>query len=491
VRLDIQTIPPDTADADLLTFPVAEDVALAGALARADRALGGRLAERVRDTGFKGKPGEVLAHPVSPGVLPARCVVLVGMGGRPRGRDVEPWRRYGAVARGEARRQGAKRVACVVGAGRGTGALTAVADGFLLAGYRFDRYKSDGERRPDPERLTLLAPARVAGAARDLERVQVVASEVFRVRDLVNEPARVKTPSYLAEVAVKIGRECKLGVEVWRGRRLETAKLAGLLAVARGSLEPPCFIVMRYRPRGRPRKRVALVGKGLTFDSGGLSLKPAKSMETMKLDMAGGATVMCVLAAIARLGPRVEVTGYVPATENLPGARAQKPGDVIRYMNGKTVEVLNTDAEGRLILGDALALASREKPDVIIDIATLTGACVVALGPQVAGIMGNDQALIDRLIGCGREAGEPLWQLPLVKDYREDIKSNVADIKNVGGGSAGTITAALFLQEFVDGPAWAHLDIAGPAFAEKDLPYTPKGGTGFGIRTLVNFLTGL
>ncbi len=490
MRVQIQTTPPDTVPADLVTFPVTEGAALTGPLARMDRALGGRLAERVGDTGFKGKPGDLLIHPLPAGVLVGRCLALVGVGSRPRG-DVEPWRRYGAAVRGEARRQGAKRVACVVGAIRGTSALTAVANGFLLAGYRFDRYKSDGERRPEPESLTLLATGSVAGAARELERVQVVANEVFRVRDLVNEPARVKTPSYLAEVATRIGRECKLGVEVWRGRRLETAKLAGLLAVARGSHEPPCFIIMRYRPRGRPRKRVALVGKGLTFDSGGLSLKPAKSMETMKLDMAGGATVMGVMAAIARLAPRVEVTGYVPATENLPGGGAQKPGDVIRYMNGKTVEVLNTDAEGRLILGDALALASRGKPDLIIDLATLTGACVVALGPQVAGIMGNDQALVDRLIACGKEAGEPLWQLPLVKEYREDIKSSVADLKNVGGGSAGTITAALFLQEFVDGPAWAHLDIAGPAFAEKDFPYTPKGGTGFGIRTLVSFLTTL
>ncbi len=490
MKLQVETTNPDEVTADLVAFPVTDGAGLTGALARIDRRLGGRLGERVRDAGFKGKAGDLLSHPVPTGALGCRCIVLVGQGSRP-GVDTEPWRRYGAAVRGEARRQGARSVASVVGAGRGSSAATAVAEGFLLAGYRFDRYKSEAERRPDPEVLTLLSPTKLAGVARDLARVETVTREVFRVRDLVNEPAKVTTPSYLADVATTIGRDSGLRVDVWRGKRLETAKLAGLLAVAAGSHEPPVFITLRYRPSGRPRKRVALVGKGLTFDSGGLSLKPAKSMETMKLDMAGGATVIGVMAAIARLAPRVEVTGYVPATENLPGNRAQKPGDVIRYMNGKTVEVLNTDAEGRLILADALALASREKPDVIIDLATLTGACVVALGPQVAGIMGSEQALVNRLIACGRETGEALWQLPLVREYRDDIKSAVADIKNTGGAAAGTITAALFLQEFVDGPAWAHLDIAGPAFAEKDLPYTPKGGTGFGVRTLVNYLTSL
>lgn len=491
MRLQVQQTTPETVTADLLAFPVAEGAALAGRVRRIDRALGGRLAERIRDGGFKGKAGDVLVHPIPPGALPSRCLMLVGMG-KVDGRNAgEPWRRYGAAVRGEARRQGARRVACVMGGGRGTGVLTATAEGFLLAGYRFDRYKSDADDRPEPESLMLIPPTRLPAAARDLERVEVVTGEIFRVRDLVNEPAKVKTPSYLANVASKLGRECGLDVEVWRGRRLETAKLAGLLAVAQGSHEPPRFIVLRYRPRGRPRKRVALVGKGLTFDSGGLSLKTPKSMETMKLDMAGGATVIGVMAAVGRLKPRVEVTGYVPATENLPGGGAQKPGDIIRYMNGKTVEVLNTDAEGRLILADALALASRGKPDVIIDLATLTGACVVALGPQVAGIMGNDQKLVDQLIASGREVGELLWQLPLLKEYRDDIKSTIADVKNVGAQYAGTITAALFLQEFVEGAAWAHLDIAGPAFAEKDLAYTPKGGTGFGIRTLVNFLGAL
>jgi len=232
-----------------------------------------------------------------------------------------------------------------------------------------------------------------------------------------------------------------------------------------------------------------LIGKGITFDSGGLSLKPAKSMETMKLDMAGGAAVIASMSCLPKLNLDVEVTGYVPTTDNLPGHNAQKPGDVIRYLNGKTIEVLNTDAEGRLILADALALAAQQKPDSMINLATLTGACMVALGTQVAGIFSNHQALADDLIRCGRESGEKLWQLPLVKEYREMIKSSVADMKNIGGAHGGAITAALILQEFVGSTPWAHLDIAGPSFAESDSALCPKGGTGFGVRTLVKFLS--
>jgi leucyl aminopeptidase len=248
---------------------------------------------------------------------------------------------------------------------------------------------------------------------------------------------------------------------------------------------------MRYRPAGRARKKIALVGKGITFDSGGLSLKPSKSMETMKLDMAGGAAIIATMSRLPHLRPDVEVTGYVPTTDNLPGANAQKPGDVIRYLNGKTIEVLNTDAEGRLILADALALAARQRPDYLINLATLTGACMVALGSGVAGLFSNNQELADRLLKSSEDAGEKLWRLPLVKEYREMIKSSVADMKNIGGAHGGAIVAALILQEFVADVPWAHLDIAGPAFAESDQAICPKGGTGFGVRTLLNFISTL
>ncbi len=254
--------------------------------------------------------------------------------------------------------------------------------------------------------------------------------------------------------------------------------------------EEPRFITLRYKGKAA-RRRIALVGKGISFDSGGLSLKPAKSMETMKYDMAGGAAVLSATAAAAALALPVDVTAYVPLTENMPGGRAQKPGDVIRFANDKTVEVLNTDAEGRLVLADALVLASRAKPDVIVDLATLTGAVRVALGGAYAAVMGTDQALVDALLGAGIRSGELLWQLPLVREYRDDLKSPIADLRNVGGGDAGTIIAGLFLAEFVDGVPWAHLDIATTAFAEKEAALGPRGATGYGVRLLVEYLRSL
>jgi leucyl aminopeptidase len=314
---------------------------------------------------------------------------------------------------------------------------------------------------------------------------------VFIARDLVNEPPSVATARFLGERAQRYCRGRGLTVEVWNKKKIESMKLAGLLAVNRGSLEEPRFIRIHYKPAGKPKKKVALIGKGITFDSGGLSLKPSKSMETMKLDMAGGAAVIATMSCLPRLGLNVEVTGYVPTTDNLPGHNAQKPGDIICYLNGKTIEVLNTDAEGRLILADALALAAQQKPDYMINLATLTGACMTALGTQVGGLFSNSQPLADHLLRCSRDTGEKLWQLPLVKEYKELIRSSVADMKNIGGAHGGAITAALILQEFVGNTPWAHLDIAGPAFAESDNALGPKGGTGFGVRTLVKFLSTL
>jgi leucyl aminopeptidase len=332
------------------------------------------------------------------------------------------------------------------------------------------------------------SPPKPAEWKKTLADVDAVTSLVAAARDVVNEPPSIATPAFLARHAERLAVETPgLKVQVWSGRRLEREGLAGLLAVARGSHEEPRFIQLRHAAPGAAM-RVALVGKGITFDSGGLSLKPAKSMETMKYDMAGAAAVLSAVAAAARLGLAIDVTAYAPATENLPGHRAQKPGDVIKFMNGKTAEVLNTDAEGRLILADALALAAKAKPDVIVDLATLTGAARVALGSLYACVLGNHQPTVDALLAAGRAVGEPLWQLPLVKEYKDDIRSAVADVKNVGGGDAGTITAALFLEEFVGDARWAHLDIAGPAFAEKELPLAGKGATGFGDRLLVEWL---
>ena len=436
---------------------------------------------------FQGREGQVLTLPLAD---PApRTLCLVGLGDAERD-DLDAWRRAAGRARSAAGVLGSRRVAMVADRRASDAAhLVALVEGFRLAGYRFARYKTAADAPPPIDEIILVAaaPPSRQTLAPAWERLDATLAGVETARDLVNEPAAVKTPTHLASVAERIGKEAGIEVEVWTPARIAAERLAGLVAVARGSDEEPRFLRMRYRGAGA-RRRVALVGKGITFDSGGLSLKPAKSMETMKTDMAGGAAVLGVMAALGRLRPAIEVEGLVPATENLPGGKAQKPGDVLRFRNGKTVEVLNTDAEGRLVVADALILAAARKPDAIIDLATLTGACVVALGPQVAGILGNHQPLIDRLIALGRETGEPLWQLPLVQEYRDELKSTVADLKNIGGGHAGSITAALFLQEFVGAAPWAHLDIAGPAFTQKDLPYSPAGGTGFGVRTVLRYL---
>jgi leucyl aminopeptidase len=372
-------------------------------------------------------------------------------------------------------------------------AAGAWVEGALLASYQFNKYRSNSRAPAELKTVTLFRSGlkKTAAMQKSVDSAQAIMPAIFLARDLVNESPSVATARFLGAQAQAHCRGRGLTVEVWNKRKIEAMKLAGLLAVNRGSLEEPRFIKIHYQPARKARKKVALIGKGITFDSGGLSLKPAKSMETMKLDMAGGAAVIATMSCLPKLALDIEVTGYVPTTDNLPGHNAQKPGDVIRYRNGKTIEVLNTDAEGRLILADALALAAEQKPDYMVNLATLTGACMTALGTQVGGIFSNNQPLADKLMRSSQEAGEKLWQLPLVKEYKELIKSSVADMKNIGGAHGGAITAALILQEFVGDIAWAHLDIAGPAFAESDNALCPKGGTGFGVRTLSKFLTTL
>jgi leucyl aminopeptidase len=470
------------ARGDLLLVPVHEG-AVKRALGGLDRRTAAAIERRMRAGAFRGRADEVLAHHGDV------AVALVGLG-TPKEDRTQAWRRAGGRGRQEAERQRAARVTALVGeAAQRPDLLAAFVEGFQLAGYRFVRYQSEPNGRARVQRLALRAEDALerADVRRALARVDAVVPEVFRARDLVNEPPSVATPRFLAEQAEALGRDLPgLRVEVWAPARIAKEGLTGLAGVARGAREEPRFIVLRWEPRGAAR-RVALVGKAITFDSGGLSLKPPKSMETMKYDMAGGAAVIGAVAAAARLALPVAVTGYVPATENLPGGSAQKPGDVIRFLNGKTVEVLNTDAEGRLVLADGLALAARSKPDALIDLATLTGACRVALGNLYAAVMGTDQALVDALLAAGAAAGEPLWQLPLVAEYGDDLKSPIADLKNVGG-EAGSIIGGLFLEKFAGGVPWAHLDIAGPAFTEKELPHAPRGGTGYGVRLLVRYL---
>ncbi len=366
-------------------------------------------------------------------------------------------------------------------------AARAVAEGAGLAAYRFTRYKSD----PDPCRLAglTLVGADDGAVAAALDHSAEVVSAVYLARDLVNEPAGSLSPRELAARAAEIAERVGLAIEVIDEAGAEALGLGGLLGVARGSDEPPRLIKLTYDPAGADRT-VALVGKGITFDSGGLSIKTAEGMMTMKTDMSGGAAVIAAMSALPALGPPVRVVGFVPATENMPGGRAIKPGDVLTTRSGTTVEVLNTDAEGRLVLADGLALAVEEEPDAIIDLATLTGACIVALGPKIAGLMGNDDELVDRVRSAAERVGEPAWPLPLPKEYRKQLDSEVADLKNIGGRHAGALTAGLFLQEFVGSVPWVHLDIAGPSRSDDDDGAVVKGATGAGVRTLLELLAG-
>jgi leucyl aminopeptidase len=482
----------DSVKTDLLVLPVRERKLDEPPLQALDRRFKGNLRHRIQKSMFSGAEASSLSYSTG-GLIPAAQILLVGMGG---GNEVaaEAWRKAGARATKEASASGAHEIAFYFSPEKDSEkAAAAVVEGIQLASYQFTKYRSNSKPAGKISCLTFFSPGlrRTDALSRVVATVQNIVPGVFLARDLINEPPSVSTARFLGEQAESHCRGRGLSVEVWGKKKIEAMNLAGLLAVNRGSAEEPRFIHLRYRPPRKARRRVALIGKGITFDSGGLSLKPAKSMETMKLDMSGGAAVIATMSRLPSLEVNVEVDGYVPATDNLPGANAQKPGDVIRYSNGKTIEVLNTDAEGRLILADALVLAAQRKPDAMINLATLTGACMVALGGEVAGVFSNHQPLADELLRCGRETGEKLWQLPLVKEYREQIKSSVADIKNVGGAHGGAIIAALILEEFVGGIPWAHLDIAGPAYAESDTILCPKGGTGFGVRTLLTYLAGL
>ena len=453
--------------------------------------------------GFAGKVGQtvVLRSAPTPGDTPAPDVVLVGVGSADRlsgDTGLETVRRAAAAVVRSAGTSGTALFVLPAVDGTPTADVAAAAaEGGALASYRFDTFRSS-EPRPALAALALVGddPAGAAdmavGAARGLQ----VARSVALARDLVNEPAGSLTPERFAEaVAARFADVAQVTVEVWDEDRIVAERLGGLLGVAAGSERPPRLVRVEYRPDdpytvdGRV-PHLALVGKGITFDSGGLSLKTAAGMETMKTDMGGAAAVLAAVDAVAALGGRIPITAWTPMTENLPSGTAVKPGDVLTTRSGKTIEVLNTDAEGRLILADGLTLAVESAPDAIVDLATLTGAAVVALGKEIAGLLGTDEELVDAVRAAGARAGEPCWPLPLHADYAPHIESEVADMKNTGRpGQAGTISAALLLREFVGDVPWAHLDIAGPSRTDDNRWYNTKGGSGFGVRTLVELGT--
>ncbi|MGB9741972.1 MAG: leucyl aminopeptidase [candidate division WOR-3 bacterium] len=371
--------------------------------------------------------------------------------------------------------------------------LPAVIEGALLSSYRFSRYRQSKPDEPKGvERLVLIfgSETELAKAKPLIGEAQRRCAAVCYVRDLVNEPSANKSPMKLAEEAKRLAVDNRIGVRVLDRGELERMGMGGIIAVGRGSHNPPCLVQLTYQPGGRSRGTLVFVGKGVTFDSGGLSLKNAQQMENMKDDMAGAATVFGLFRYLQGTELPWTIIGLAPLAENMPGGGAQKIGDVIRHYNGKTVEVANTDAEGRLLLADALAYGATFKPDLMIDIATLTGACVVALGNECAGVMGSDAGTISQLLRLGREQGELFWELPLIERYRAHMKSTVADLKNIGKPmNAGTIIGGLFLSEFVPkGTNWVHIDIAGTAFTTEPRDYFPAGATGIPLRTLIALL---
>jgi leucyl aminopeptidase len=454
----------------LLAVPVFSDLSVPdGAGADLNR---GFLAQRR----FEGKPGQVLAMLADDG----STILAVGVGDR-ESLDAEVLRRAGAAV---ARSAGsATRIATTLASATSDPALaSAVIEGIGLGAYRY----SGAPKRDSSPRLESVVV--VGASAEPVERGQIAVDATCLARDLVNTAPRDLTPTDLADTAVRSARGTGVNVDVWDEGRIEAGRLGGLAGVAAGAAEPPRLIRMTHRA-GRRAPTVALVGKGITFDSGGLSLKPPTGMMTMKSDMGGAAAAICATVALARLRVPVNVVCWVAATENMPSGTAIHPGDVLTIRNGKTVEVLNTDAEGRLVLADALSLAVEEKPDAMVDLATLTGAQRVALGGSIAAVMGNDRALIEKVIVAGNAAGEPAWELPLHGPYRKQLDSDVADIKNVTSGpGAGSIIGGLFLKEFVGDIPWAHLDIASPAWADSDDGYLVRGGTGWGTRTLIELI---
>ncbi len=359
-------------------------------------------------------------------------------------------------------------------------------EGAILGGYSFDRYKQEKSKLDSMEIQIAALEKHAESHTRNLTRYTLVSDAVNEARTLINEPGGVVNPEYVAQAARKVAKECDLDIKVWDEKQLRKEGYNGLISVGKGSASPPRMIRMAYRAR-KAKHHLALVGKGVTFDTGGISLKPADKMWEMKGDMSGGAAVIYALKAIAKLRPNINVTGIVPTAENAPDAHAQRPGDIFFAKNGKSIMVDNTDAEGRLILTDGLSLAGEVKATHILDIATLTGAVVRALGESIAGVMGNNPELVRAVIQSGRNHGETFWELPLPPEYKELLKTPCADLNNIGGPVAGALTAGLFLQEFVpEGTPWAHLDIAGPFIKEKEWKYYEAGGIGFGLKTMVD-----
>jgi leucyl aminopeptidase len=496
---------PPAVAADALALPVFEEElrAARGPLRELDARLGGALLAAARAERFEGKPRQELQLPTLGRAACAR-VLLLGLGPRDgalarlRRDGWEPLRMAAGQAARSAAKAGARSLAVALPDGAAAdlpAAARAAAEGALLGSYAFRRYKTDDEGAPRALQAVRVAVPAGRERSREVRDALALSAEIARAtawaRDLVNLGPADCTPSHLADAARALAREAGLRLEVRGPKEIAALGMGLFLGVTRGSAEPPRLVTVSFTPRGAAAKAppLVLVGKAITFDSGGLSLKPTDSMVTMNTDMAGSAAVLGTMRVVAALRPRFPVHAVLGACENMPGGRAYKPSDVLVAYDGQTVEIVNTDAEGRLVLGDVIAWAARRfRPAALVDVATLTGACMVALGLTTAGLFGPDGPVVERVLAAARAAGEDVWRLPLVEALKEQLKSDRADLKNAGERFGGAISAAHFLQKFARETPWAHLDIAGPSHAPKERGYVAKGGTGFGIRTLVELV---
>ncbi len=487
-EIDIRVGGPASADVDadalVLPCPTSSDL---GPWSRLDEQLGGSIGGALNGPAFNGKAGRCIHLPIASGNA-LHEVILVGLGAA-SDVDLESWRRSVARGAAAARRHGARRLAVAVRPEVASEQVTAAAtaEAVLLGEYRFAEFKKPADDEVIIEELHIVGVA--DGADMAVGTAATVARATRWARDLINTSPSDKRPPALAKLAEQMAAETGLSCEVIDEAAARDLGMNALLAVARGSSVEPRVVVLEHAGGDPDASPIVIVGKGVTFDTGGISIKPATSMDEMKSDMSGAAATLGAMRAVAELDLPLRVIGVVPMAENMPGGDSYRPGDLIRAYGGTTIEVINTDAEGRLILADALAYAcARFDPCCVVDLATLTGACVVALGEDVAGLMDNDADLAAELTAAGEQVGEPVWRLPMFPHYGKMIDSKIADIKNSGARWAGAITAAKFLERFVDDRPWAHLDIAGPAYRTKATPYVPRGGAGFGVRLLVSWL---
>ncbi|MCY4436494.1 MAG: leucyl aminopeptidase [Chloroflexi bacterium] len=476
-------------DADLIVVNLFEGVTVpGGATGAVDRALDGQISDLIAAGDFEGKLNESL-YLYTQGAISARRVLIIGLG-KQDDFTLDRARQVAAKAARTSRDLSAKHVASIVhGAGIGglspVDAARAAAEGTVLGLYRYERYKSDKDDKAlDSVTFVEADSEKFAAVSTGVNEGIAIGDAQNFTRDLSTTPGSDLPPAALAEAASAMAQEFGLKCTILGPEEIAAENMNVILGVSRGSDQPCRFIILDYIPDEATDQNIVLVGKGITFDTGGLNLKPGDSMRHMESDMAGGAGVMGAMRLVGHFKPSVRVIGLVPASENMPGANAFKPGDVLRAANGKTIEIDNTDAEGRLVLADALSYAQRYNPSAIIDMATLTGAVIIALGQHAAGLMTNHAGLAERVKAAGDVTGERVWELPLWPEYEEQVKSPIADVKNTGGRAAGSITGAALLKLFVDDKPWVHLDIAGVDFTDLDRPYIPKGSSGYGARLL-------